>query len=96
MAILLKWILMLGLLVAGTFFLLTGVGVPLPLIKYKGLVSQNVPAGVVLLAAGITLSRFWKITVTEETTETTSTSKAGTTKTTTTTKTTHSMKGPLD
>jgi uncharacterized protein (UPF0333 family) len=57
---------------------------------------QNVPAGVVLLAAGIALAYFWKVTVTEETSETTNTSKDGTTETTTKTKITQSMKGPLD
>jgi ABC-type uncharacterized transport system permease subunit len=76
----LKWILVLGLLVAGVFSTLTGFGIQVPLLKYKGLEGQNIPAGVVLIVAGICLAYFWKITIIEETSETISTAADGSTK----------------
>ena len=66
----LKWLLVLGLLAAGAFFLLTGLGIEIPVVKYQGWEGQRVPAGAVLLAAGIPLAYFWKIQVTTSTKET--------------------------
>jgi len=58
-----KWVLVLGLLATGTFFLLHGFGVDIPSIEYKGLKAQNVPAGLAILAAGIALAALWKIRI---------------------------------
>jgi hypothetical protein len=61
LAIILKFLLVGGLIVAGTLFLLKGLGVDLPVLKYKGLVVRDVPAGIILLGAAIALAKFWKI-----------------------------------
>jgi len=58
---LLKWILVLGLLACGTFFLATGLGVEVSLIEYKGLKAYGVPVGCALIAAGVLLAALWKI-----------------------------------
>ena len=84
---LIKGLLVFGLLAAGTYFLLTGFGVEVPLIKYQGFEGQRVPAGVVLLIAGIALAYFWKITETTSKKETASTSADGSSKFTSETKT---------
>lgn len=85
---LLKWILVLGLLAAGVVFLLTGVGVEIPVVKYKGVEAYGLPAGVILLAAGVALARFWPLQSTETTETTTSSGGSKSTTSTTTTKTT--------
>jgi hypothetical protein len=64
----LKWILVLGLLVAGVLALLAGLGVGVPFVKYEGLEAHGVPAGGVILIAAIALAFFWKITVKIKTT----------------------------
>ena len=92
MAGFLKWLLVFGLLAAGTFFLLRGLGIPVPLIKYKGLEGHQVPAGVVLLAAGIALASLWKVS-TEESSGTTTTSEDGSTTTEWWKKTVRTFKG---
>jgi len=62
---LLKWILILGLLASGALFLATGLGVEIPLVKYKGLEAHNVPVGIALLTAAVVLAVFWKISITQ-------------------------------
>jgi hypothetical protein len=67
---LLKWLLVFGLLAAGTVFLLTGLGMEVPAIKFQGFEGQRVPTGVVLLIAGIALAAFWRVTITTSVKET--------------------------
>jgi hypothetical protein len=67
---LLKWLLVFGLLAAGTVFLLAGLGVEVPAIKFQGFEGQRVPAGVVLLIAGIVLAALWRVTITTSVKET--------------------------
>ncbi len=76
---LLKWSLVLGLLILGVWSLLTGLGVEVPLIKFKGLEAQGMPAGAVILAVAVALAYFWKISVRrkEETVETTGDESGG-------------------
>jgi len=71
---LLKWIMVFGLLAGGGLFLLKGTSVEIPLVKYKGIEAYGVPAGIAMLAAGIALAYFWRITrrTVIETTETSS------------------------
>ncbi len=69
---LLKWVLVLALLVGGAFFLATGLGVEIPVVKYKGLEAHGVPVGIALLAAGVALAALWKITMTTIVEETSS------------------------
>jgi hypothetical protein len=57
----LKWLLVLGLLAVGTFFLLTGLGIEVPAIKYQGFEGERVPAGAVLLVAGVALAALWHV-----------------------------------
>ena len=89
---LLKWVLVLALLVGGAFFLATGLGVVIPLITYKGLQAHGVPVGILLVAAGVALAAFWKVsiskTVEETQTQTSSDGSSSTTHTQTTTVTT--------
>jgi len=66
MVIWLKFVLVAGLLVAGSVAILVGFGVPIPAVTYKGFKARDLPVGVVLIVAAIALARFWKI---EETTE---------------------------
>jgi len=56
----LKFILVLLLLAAGAFFLLHGLGGDIPVIKYKGMEANNLPAGAALLVVGLLLAVFWK------------------------------------
>jgi hypothetical protein len=63
----LKFLLVLASLVSGAFFLAIGLGIAIPVINYKGFVAYNLPAGAVLLAIGILLAVFWKVTTTETT-----------------------------
>lgn len=88
--ILLKIILVSALLVAGAVFLVIGIGVEIPLVKYQEFEAYGVPAGLVLLATGIALAYFWKVSKTEtvEQTNTTTTDDDGSTTTRTTKKTT--------
>jgi hypothetical protein len=68
--VLLKFLLVSGMLIAGAFFIAASLGVEIALIKYKGLEVYGLPAGVVLLVAGLALARFWKVSNTEKTTTT--------------------------
>src|SRR5882762_2004677 len=61
MKLLLKFVLVLGLVAVGVYFLLKGFGVAVPLIKYKGAEARDIPAGVILVILGIALARLWKI-----------------------------------
>jgi hypothetical protein len=63
------------LLLAGLGALLKGWGVEVPVIKFKGFEASGVPAGLVLLAAGIALAKFWPVKTT--TVKTTKTSPSG-------------------
>ena len=56
----LKWLLVVALAVVGVFALFNGMGTPLPYIKFKGLETFGVPAGVVCIAASIAMAYFWK------------------------------------
>jgi amino acid transporter len=69
----LKWLLIVGLAVVGVFALFNGLGTPLPYIKYRGLETYGVPAGLVCLVASIAMAYFWKISATETTTTITTT-----------------------
>lgn len=66
----LKWLLVTALAVVGVFALFNGMGTPLPYIKFKGLESFGVPAGVICIAASIAMAYFWKITTSGTTTTT--------------------------
>lgn len=82
----LKVVVVVGLLYFGTTFLLRNVGVELPMLKYKGLEAKNIPAGVILLAAGIAIAKLWSVRWSETRTTTTTHPDGGsTTKTTTVT-----------
>jgi hypothetical protein len=47
------------LIVAGAVFLAFGLDVPIPRLGYQGLPARDIPIGVVLVFAGIAVSRFW-------------------------------------
>lgn len=64
---LLKWILVLALLVGGAFFIATGIGAEISLVKYKGLEAHGVPAGILSLVIGVALAALWKISTTTTT-----------------------------
>jgi len=79
----LKFVLVLGLCAAGVYFLLKGLGVATPFIKYKGAEAHDIPAGVALLVAAIAVARLWTIRVSQTVvTQTTTKQPDGTTKTT--------------
>jgi hypothetical protein len=61
LAVLLKWLLVLGCLAAGLGLLLTGLGAEIPLIRYQGLEAHGMPAGIAALIAGVALAKFWRI-----------------------------------
>jgi hypothetical protein len=61
MALLIKWVLVLGLLCAGTLFLAHGIGIETPLDKYEGASTSSIPIGLGILVAGFALAAFWKI-----------------------------------
>jgi hypothetical protein len=82
----LKFIVVAGLMVLGAFFIAKGLGVALPVVKYKGLEAYNFPAGALLLATGVAVTYFWKVTKTK-TSEVTVTVETPQGKKTTTTRT---------
>jgi hypothetical protein len=84
--IILKFILILFLFVAGILFLLKGLGVTTPLITYNGAAAHDVPAGIVLVLTGVALAYFWKIRTSNVVTTETTESRDGETKTTKTVK----------
>jgi hypothetical protein len=86
-----KAIFVFGLLAGGIFFLLTGLGVQIPFVAYKGLEAHNVPAGAILLAAGIALAAFWKVSSSQTIEESSTTTTADGSTTTTKKKTTSSQ-----
>jgi hypothetical protein len=57
----LKVVVVVGLLYLGVAFLLRGLGVDLPVLKYKGLEAHNIPAGVILLVGAIALAKWWPV-----------------------------------
>jgi hypothetical protein len=64
MNILVKWLTILAVMAVGVFFLIHGLGVDIPQIKYKGLEAHNIPVGIVIFAGGIVLTAVWKVTTT--------------------------------
>jgi hypothetical protein len=94
----LKVFLVFALLVGGAIFLAIGIGVDIPLVKYKEFEAYGIPAGLVLLVAGVALARFWKVskteTVEETHTETISDDNSTTTQTTKKTTTTTTLARP--
>jgi hypothetical protein len=81
----LKVLVVISLLYLGTAFLLRHAGVELPMLKYKSLEAQNIPAGVVLLVAGVAIAKFWRVRWRETRTEQTTTTYPDGSSTTTTT-----------
>lgn len=47
---------------SGIFFLSRGFGMPIPYLEYGALEAWNIPAGALLLAAGVSFGFFWKLT----------------------------------
>lgn len=90
LAIVMKVLLVGIVLVAGIFFLASGLGADIPFVKYKEIEAFGVPVGVILLAVGCVMAIFWKVSTTSTTeskrTETSSSSD-GITATTTASKT---------
>jgi hypothetical protein len=58
---LLKFVVIILLLATGGLFLVKGLGVDLPLLRYQKIEAQNVPAGIVILLVAIGIARFWRI-----------------------------------
>jgi len=67
---LLKFVLVASMLASGAFFLASGLGIEISIIKYKGLEAHGVPVGLLLIAAGIALAFLWKIRREETTVDT--------------------------
>jgi|SRR5262249_41829158 len=65
-----KRVVLVLLFVSGIVLLVLGYGAGIPLVKYKDWEVRSVPAGVVLLAAGILIAWLWKVKYTKETTVT--------------------------
>ena len=52
--------LVIALLIAcGAFFLALGLGVPIPYISWNVVPARDIPVGLVLVFAGIAVTRFW-------------------------------------
>jgi hypothetical protein len=66
----LKFIVVAGLFVAGAYFIAQGFGAPLPFVNSKWVQTSSVPAGALLLAAGVAVAYFWKVTQSKKTTVT--------------------------
>lgn len=85
-AVVMKVLLVGIVLVAGIFFLASGLGADIPFVKYKEIEAYGVPVGVILLAIGGVMAIFWKVSTSTTTesqrTETTSSSDGTTTTTT--------------
>jgi len=76
-----KRVVLVLLFVSGIVLLVLGYGAGIPLVKYKDWEVRSVPAGVVLLAAGILIAWLWKVKYTKETTVITSPDGGSTTTT---------------
>lgn len=89
----LKVIVVVALLGSGGVFLANGLGAGIPFLKYENLEVWGIPAWAILIAAGILLAVFWKVsskqvvTTSETEVETFSDGVSSTTITTTTDKT---------
>jgi hypothetical protein len=57
----LKWSLVAALEIAGVVLLILGLGVQIGSLSFRGLEVAGVPAGVVVMAAGVALAHFWTI-----------------------------------
>ncbi len=81
------------LCVSGIFFMSRGFGMPIPYLEYGALEAWNIPAGAVLLAAGVAFGFFWKVSRSETHVESQGESRDGhwTQRSTTIT---HGFKGP--
>ena len=53
------------LCVSGIFFMSRGFGMPIPYLEYGALEAWNIPAGAILLAAGVAFGFFWKVSRSE-------------------------------
>ncbi len=71
MNFLIKWLTVLAVMAVGVLFLSRGLGIDLPIVKYKGLEAHNVPIGLLIFAGGIVLAAVWKVSTTKTTTTTT-------------------------
>lgn len=56
-----KWSLILVLILTGLFFTLTGFGVDVPVVQWKGFEANNLPAGIAILLIGLAVAYFWRI-----------------------------------
>lgn len=98
---LLKWMLVLGLLATGTVFLLHGLGVSMAWLHYKELEAYGIPAGVLLLVAGVALAALWPVSserevVTESSDSYTEEGVTHTSVTRTVERVVNKLSGPLD
>lgn len=59
----LKWLLVLFLLSVGILFLLNGLGVNVPFIKFREFESYQLPAGAFLTICGVSMAIFWKVKI---------------------------------
>ncbi|MGI9525290.1 MAG: hypothetical protein ACR2PG_26970 [Hyphomicrobiaceae bacterium] len=67
--VILKFIVLLVLILAGAICVWAGRGGALPFVKYKGLETANVPIGIAMIGLAVALAVFWKVgTTTKETT----------------------------
>lgn len=68
--VIMKTIVVVLVFAVGAFFLARGLGVAIPVIEYKGLKANNLPAGAGILLFDLALAVLWKPKVTETVTET--------------------------
>lgn len=61
LAVLLKWLAVLACMAVGTLLLVTGAGIEIAAVKFKGLEVYGLPAGVVILIAGVALAKYWRV-----------------------------------
>ena len=60
-----KLCVILMLCITGIFFMSRGFGMPIPYLQYGALEAWNIPAGAVLLAAGVAFGFSWKVSRSE-------------------------------
>ncbi|MDE2264456.1 MAG: hypothetical protein KGL29_01030 [Alphaproteobacteria bacterium] len=59
-----KWISIMSLCLLGVGFLYINAGGSIPFVKWGTVEAHSLPVGVVLIAAGVALAYFWRISVT--------------------------------
>ena len=69
----LKWVLIVILCLAGIWFLLQGFGASIPLVKFKGAETHDLPVGIAILLVAVCLAAFWKVSSSRRVTESTET-----------------------